>query len=457
MERKPLAPKLRQLIHKARYKTLYGGRGSGKSWGVAELLIEISRMSCVGILCTRELQKSIEESVYKLLANTIIDKSYTQEFDIKQKKITHLISGSYFVFFGLKNNPQEIKSLEGIDIVWCEEAQNISDTSWNILIPTIRKPNSEIWLTFNPLNMLDATYQRFVINPPRDSIVIKMNYYDNPHFPETLRLEMEECKAKDEDLHRHIWLGEPVGDSENAFIKPSWIHSAVDAHIKLNFKASGSKIIGFDVADEGSDDNCIIVRHGSIVYHCETWNLGDVISSANKVNKYAETNSVDKIIYDNIGVGAGVKAQFNRISKIPAIGFTAGGKVYRPEQQFTAGKKNADMFANLKAQAWWNVRQRFENTWLAINKGYKFTDDELISFDSKLNELDYLVAELSRPRLMYDRNDRVIVESKKDMLKRGIKSPNRADSLIMAFANNINAPLVIPKTAMAASMIRRRI
>lgn len=413
-------------------------------------------MSNVGILCTRELQKSIEESVYKLLVNTIIDKGYSYEFDIKQKRITNLRTNSYFVFFGLKNNPQEIKSLEGIDIVWCEEAQNISDTSWNILIPTIRKPNSEIWMTFNPLNMLDATYQRFVIDPPSDSIVIKMNYYDNPHFPETLRLEMEECKSRDEDLYRHIWLGEPVGDSENAFIKPSWIYSAIDSHIKLNFKPSGSKIVGFDVADEGSDANCIIARHGSVANYCETWSLGDVISSANKVNTYAETHGIDRIIYDNIGVGAGTKAQFNRTSKIPAIGFTAGAKVYRPEQQFTAGKKNIDMFANFKAQAWWIVRQRFENTWLAINKGYKFEDDQLISLDSSLNELDYLAAELSRPRLMYDRNDRVIVESKKDMIKRGIKSPNRADALIMAYASNINAPMIIPKHAMAASMIGRR-
>ncbi len=134
------------------------------------------------------------------------------------------------MFYGIKNNPTKIKSLEGIDICWMEEAEAVSKESWDILIPTIRKPGSEIWVSYNPKNILDDTHQRFVINPPDDICLLTVNYSENPWFPDVLRMEMEECKRKDYDLYLHIWEGEPVADSDMAIIKPSWIAAAVDSH-----------------------------------------------------------------------------------------------------------------------------------------------------------------------------------------------------------------------------------
>ncbi|MQI62369.1 PBSX family phage terminase large subunit, partial [Escherichia coli] len=99
--------------------------------------------------------------------------------------------------------------------------------------PTIRKPFSEIWVSFNPKNILDDTYQRFVVNPPDDICLLTVNYTDNPHFPEVLRLEMEECKRRNPTLYRHIWLGEPVSASDMAIIKREWLEAATDAHKKL--------------------------------------------------------------------------------------------------------------------------------------------------------------------------------------------------------------------------------
>lgn len=372
---------------------------------------------------------------------------------MQRASIRHLVTGSEFMFYGIKNNPTKIKSLEGIDICWMEEAEAVSKESWEILIPTIRKPGSEIWVSYNPKNILDDTHQRFVITPPDDICLLTVNYTDNPWFPDVLRLEMEECKRKDYDLYLHIWEGEPVADSDMAIIKPSWIAAAVDAHLKIGFEASGRKRIGFDVADEGEDSNATTLAHGSVVTDCQQWNKGDVITSADRVKNYAEEVRASEIVYDSIGVGAGVKAHLKRVCRIPATGFNAGESVFKPEAKYAEGKTNKDMFSNIKAQAWWGVRDRFYNTWRVVkhleanpdDRDFvkQFSDDQLISLSSGIKQLEYLKAELSRPWVDYDNNGRVKVESKKDMKKRGIPSPNMADSLIMAFAP-IHKPFHIP-------------
>jgi len=396
------------------------------------------------------LQNSISDSVIRLLDDTINREGYQAEFEVQRASIRHLFTGSEFMFYGIKNNPTKIKSLEGIDICWMEEAEAVSKESWDILIPTIRKPGSEIWVSYNPKNILDDTHQRFVIAPPDDICLLTVNYSENPWFPDVLRLEMEECKRKDYDLYLHIWEGEPVADSDMAIIKPSWISAAVDAHKLLGFDIAGEKRVGFDVADEGEDSNALTLRHGSVAVDVQEWDKGDVIESSNRVNLYAEQQHADEIIYDSIGVGAGVKAQLGRIAKVNIQGFNAGGAVLHPESEYMAGKKNKDMFANIKAQAWWHVRDRFYKTWRSVearradpNCTLEYKPDELISLSSSIPKLEYLKAELSRPWVDYDGNGKVKVESKKDMKKRGIPSPNMADSLIMAYAPLIRKPMVI--------------
>lgn len=403
------------------------------------------------------MQNSISDSVIRLLDDTINREGYQAEFEVQRASIRHLITGSEFMFYGIKNNPTKIKSLEGIDICWMEEAEAVSKESWDILIPTIRKPGSEIWVSYNPKNILDDTHQRFVIAPPDDICLLTVNYSENPWFPDVLRLEMEECKRKDYDLYLHIWEGEPVADSDMAIIKPSWIAAAVDAHQLLGFDIAGEKRVGFDVADEGEDSNAITLRHGSVAIDVMEWDRGDVIESSNRVNLYAEQQQADEIIYDSIGVGAGVKAQLGRIAKVNIQGFNAGGAVLYPESEYISGKKNKDMFSNIKAQAWWHVRDRFYKTWRCVEARkadpdciLEYKPDELISLSSDIKKLEYLKAELSRPWVDYDGNGKVKVESKKDMKKRGIPSPNMADSLIMAFAPLIRKPMVID-----ASQLRR--
>lgn len=198
-----------ELWRPHRYKVFYGGRGSGKSWAIAEALIVMADMCKLRILCCREIQKSIKDSSYQLLKDTALRLGIANRFVFLETEIRHKKTGSKFIFTGLLRNEQTIKSKEGIDICWCEEAQTISETSWETLIPTIRKDGSEIWLSFNPLNADDPTTVRFVENPPPEAYVRKVNFDENPYFTEALRREMEWDKKNDFEKYLHIWKGYP--------------------------------------------------------------------------------------------------------------------------------------------------------------------------------------------------------------------------------------------------------
>lgn len=203
-----IAEKFRPLISPARYKVFYGGRGSGKSWTFAQILLCLSLQRKLRILCAREFQISIADSVHRLLCDQISALGLDQFFTITKTQITSS-AGSEFIFKGIRHNAQEIKSLEGVDICWVEEAQSVSGESWNLLIPTIRKEGSEIWISFNPGLPDDETYQRFVVSPPEHAVVVKVGWEDNPWFPDTLRQEMEYCRSIDTEAYAHIWGGEP--------------------------------------------------------------------------------------------------------------------------------------------------------------------------------------------------------------------------------------------------------
>ena len=192
--------------HYARYRVLLGGRGGAKSWGISRALLIKASQKPLRVLCAREFQTSIRDSVHKLLSDQIVDLGLTEFYEVTQTSIRG-INGSEFSFVGLKNNVSNIKSYEGVDIVWVEEAQTTSRVSWNTLIPTIRKESSEIWISFNPELETDETYQRFVANPPEGAIVQKINWSDNPWFPETLRLEKDALFVRDREAYNTVWEG----------------------------------------------------------------------------------------------------------------------------------------------------------------------------------------------------------------------------------------------------------
>lgn len=191
-----------------RYKVLYGGRGGVKSWTFAQHAIAEAAFTNKRYLCCREVQTSIRDSVHKILVEKIVSLNLSPLFNITDNSIKG-IYGSEFIFKGLRHNLDEVKSTEGIDRCWIEEAERLTQESLEVLDPTIRNPDSEIWISFNPKDEKSPVYKNFVVNPPPDCISQHLTYRDNPWFPEVLRRQMEYCKINDYEKYLWIWEGLP--------------------------------------------------------------------------------------------------------------------------------------------------------------------------------------------------------------------------------------------------------
>lgn len=240
------------LSRKSRYKVLYGGRGSGKSYAIANFLIAESFKRAIRVLCCRELQNSIRDSVHRLLYDRILDLGFEEFFEITQDSVKN-IYGSEFIFKGIKNNPSTIRSMQGIDYVWCEEAENISEESWDILTPTIREEDSEILVSFNPESENSATYRRFIKSPREDVVLGFLNWSDNAYFPSVLQRDMEFDKRNDYDKYLHIWEGQLKKYSDELIFKNKILIEPYETPLDTEFKFGAD--FGF------SEDPTCLIRH----------------------------------------------------------------------------------------------------------------------------------------------------------------------------------------------------
>jgi len=433
-----LPDKLGEILNPYPYKVLYGGRGGAKSRSIAKTLLLKGSLEKKLILCTRELQKSIQDSVHRVLTGQIKELGLEDFYEVQKQTIIGK-NGTEFIFNGIRNNATAIKSMEGVDHCWCEEAESITEESWDILIPTIRKEGAEIWVSFNPDDELDDTWNRWVINPPEGSLVININYWDNPWFPYILRKQMEEMKKSNHNKYLHVWGGEPNADYEDSIIKPEWFDATIDAHNKIKgFEPMGLKVVSFDPADDGSDAKAIAYRHGSIFYDVKQWLDGDITDAIPIAFDKAEDVRADFLIYDSIGIGASIKVALkarNPTERIQFLGFGGGDSVDDPDVRYDDDRKNKDTFKNKRAQYYWHLRDRFEKTYLAVTKGIYTNPDNMISFCSDIKHLKSLRSELCKIKRKRNIGTYLTqIESKQDMIKDGRKSPNMADSLMMSFA-----------------------
>lgn len=211
-----LPAKLAGIWQPKRYKVMHGGRGGAKSWSVAGVLLVMAAERPLRVLCAREIQKSIKQSVHQLLQDQIVRLGLTSFYEVLDTEIRGA-NGSLILFSGLQSHTVDsIKSFEGCDLVWVEEAHSVSKKSWDVLIPTIRKPDSEIWLTLNPAMDTDETYVRFVARYSDDTWVCQINWRDNPWFPTVLDLERRKARVTDPDGYQNIWEGKPQRVAEGA-------------------------------------------------------------------------------------------------------------------------------------------------------------------------------------------------------------------------------------------------
>lgn len=219
------------LLDPSRYKGAWGGRGSGKSHMFAEMMLEEHIMNqAQSSVCVREIQKSLNQSVKRLLEMKIQEMNAGAYFEVQDAVIKSKKADGRIIFQGMQNHTADsIKSLEGYDRAWVEEAQSLSQTSLDLLRPTIRKPGSELWFTWNPRQASDPVDLLLRgPTPPKDANVIKVNYADNPWFPAVLKDEMEYDRRRDPDKYRHVWRGEYLQNSESRVFR-NWRIEDFDA------------------------------------------------------------------------------------------------------------------------------------------------------------------------------------------------------------------------------------
>lgn len=435
-----------------RVRVLYGGRASSKSWDAAGFVIFLAQAYKIKVLCARQFQNKIEESVYSLLVATIERFRLHDQFRILESKIIHKVTGSEFIFYGLWRHITEIKSLEGIDICWLEEAHALTKEQWEVLEPTVRKEGSQFWIIFNPIYSTDFAWRRFVVDPPRGALVRMINYTDNPFLSQTMLDVIDGAKVEDAEEFQHIYMGVPRDNDDRAIIKRAWVNASIGLHDRLGVDVVGGHRIGFDVGD-GGDDNAIIHAHGSLIKWADAWR-GQEHELVPVTVPRVHTACLERdahLVYDSIGMGAFVGGAVNKLNtlqrSVTHSGFNAGGPVDKPNQPYGQGrppKTNKDMFANIKAQKWWGLADRFRNSFIASElhaKGEwtpgRFTQDEMIFIDPDIDHLAKLVDELCATRKDYDNAMRLKAESKKDMAKANREggaqaSTNLADAAIMA-------------------------
>lgn len=248
-----------------RYKVYWGGRGSAKSWGIAEALIRQTARLPLRVLCLREFQNSIKESSHKMLVDTITRLGMEAWFEVTKDSIRSRTGGE-FIFKGCHNALNSLRSMVGINIVWIEEGHSISEASWRVLIPTIREEGSEIWVSFNMDDEMDATYRRLVATKRDDAIVHNVNYDSNPYFPEVLRREMEFDKESDYHLYEHIWLGKPRLISNAIILNGKYKVREFDTEGWREYGQDERLRFGMDFG-HGSDPNALLrswIKHHKI-------------------------------------------------------------------------------------------------------------------------------------------------------------------------------------------------
>lgn len=463
-----------------RIKIIVGGRGSTKSTGVADYVaakVSDGELWC----CARENQNSIEESVHRTILDEI-DRLQIQGFEDTKTSITHSSSGGRTFYRGLARNITSLKStLSGVDGLWIEEGEDISDNTLRVLTASVRlnaKDSErliagedvkmpEIIITMNRgartgaiakkwLSRAELELKRCGYYEDDTIMVVQMNYTDMPKtWFEASGLEQERLDDY-ENLTRaaydHKWLGAYLDEVDNSIIKPEWFDAAVDAHkidkLKKAFEPHGVKVAAFDPMDDGNDAHGYAVRHGSIIDFVRCKDRGEIDVGCDWATDLAVEHGADWFTWDGDGIGTGLKRQVSDAfegkrtdfymfrGSLSGSGQDHAADVYDEvsgDSSQSEPKTYSDTFKNNRAQYYMLLAKRFYNTYRCVVKGEYIDPDVMISIDSDgVEEMERLRSELCRIPKKDNNNGMYQILSKTDMKKLGISSPNMADAIMMA-------------------------
>jgi phage terminase large subunit len=455
-----ITDKIAWLLSKPkRIKIAVGGRGSSKSIGVGDIMLMLCD-SGERICCTREFQNSIDDSVHESLKQEIA-RLGVEGINTTNNNINSSSGGEIF-YKGLARNITSLKSLAGVNKLWIEEGESVSDRSLKVLTPSVRSAAGnegappEIWITMNRGSSEDAVAKKYLSRAEDELarcgyyeddliMVVEVNYTDNPWFP--VELEQERADDKEnlsDDEYDHVWGGQYNDTVENAIIKKAWFDAAIDSHIKLGIKPTGATVVSFDPADTGGDSKGYAQRKG-ILYE----DIDEIIAENGNVacdiatGKAIQANA-DLFTWDGDGMGALLREQIATSFK----GVKCELRMYRGSNEVEDKKAkydglhklgtrdnpktNEDMFKNKRSQYYTKLMNRFHLTWQAVTLGKYVDPDSIISISSDIKLLGKLRAEVCRIPRKPNGSGKIQIMSKKEMKdKYGIESPGMSDCLAM--------------------------
>ena len=400
-----IPPKLIPIIEKFndyRYFLAEGGRGSAKSQSICRWLLYIAEKKKVRIVCGRETQNTIDESVYRVLVDLI--KEYKLNFRILSNKIVHNQTQSEIQFKGFREQGKaNIKGMEGVDILFIDEAEAITKQTLDVIIPTIRKPNSKIMFAMNRFVRDDPVYE-FCLSR-ENCLVIHIDYFENPYCPQELKNEAEACKANNYEEYKHIWLGYPLDNASDYLFNASKI-ADMSKIIPDDNGYVPIKVIGIDFAAKGGD-LCVasILERVSLTQYRMTkqiaWGDTEPTTSIGKIVNIIGEEKPDMSVLDVGGMGTVVH------SRLVELGVNI--------DRFDGASRQGipDEYVNARAYGYYTLKRYIDNGLLLMNN--KDTERELMQI-----------------RYDYKSDGSRLIMSKEKMRKEGIKSPDRADSLMMA-------------------------
>jgi len=408
-----LPPKLLPMVrnfNKYRYFLIEGGRGSGKTHGIARLISYIGEKRLVRTFCGRETQNTIEESVYTVFKDLI--SGFGLNYQVFRDRIRHRTTESEVRFKGFREQGSvNIKGMEGVDILWIDEAQAITQQTLDIIIPTIRKQKSKVIFSLNRYQKNDPVYREFANR--EDCLHIQINYNDNPFCPQVLIDEAKMCQRERPEDYRHIWLGEPLAQADN-YLFPQ---DALDATLGMHFPHDASKyqgiILAGDVARFGDNYSVGIVlkqcgpRHWEELA-IERWKNHDIPYTAGRFASMMHEYNPDHTVIDGDGLGGGV-VDILRNQRKPIVEFRGGMN----------DKIDKDRYKNWRTYGYLTLSELVANGWLRLKS-------------------QFIIDQLKEIQYRYDNSLRKFIIPKEQLIeaarKKGIKfdSPDDADALMMA-------------------------
>ncbi len=425
-----------------RYKCVYGGRASSKTWSIAHILVIEAAQKKLHIMCCREFQATIASSAKAAVETAIRRLGLSHFYKVQTHKILGK-NGSVFEFKGIEQSREEIRGWEGIDRTWVEEAQRMSADTADVLLPTIfRTPGAQLIVTWNPISRTDWVYHRFVSNPRPGDLTKHVNYYDNSFLPAAVWEEAEACKRDDPQLYAHVWLGEPDdGAASTRILAFSVLMDCVEAWRQgLAPKSTDVPVVdaGLDIADGGVDRNAMVIRQGPTIAYAASWpssTPGVLLPTAARATELAHHHDVYRLYYDATGVGGPIRGDFGRLSaQFSHRPLNFGDPVAGPGRRYERGRSNKDVFARRNAQLGFGLRLRAMRT-LRLLRGADVDPNTclFIPDDGRVENLHEFLAALSRPKW---RANPVTGRIEIDKTGGEDKSPDLYDATALAFARD---------------------